>query len=145
MGVNEAIQFFYEDTDSFSLTEPDKTKAWIANVIFNEGYSLTSINYIFCNDDYLHQINLEYLNHDTYTDVITFDGSEEEKSIEGEIYLSVERIRENALSNNTCFINELHRVMVHGVLHLIGFNDKTKEEEEEMRKQEEAYLELYPN
>lgn len=145
MSAEEEVQFFYEETNSFSLIDHDKTKKWIANIISNEGYVLFSINYIFCNDEYLHQINLEYLNHDTYTDVITFDNSEKGKEIEGEIYISIERINENAQSNETTFINELHRVMVHGVLHLVGFNDKTKEEKQEMRKQEETYLSLYPN
>ena len=135
------ISFFQEEVD-FTLADKESTIAWISKVINQEGAILEDLNFIFCNDDYLHQINVNYLDHDTYTDIITFDNSEEEGKIEGDIFISVERIEENSHSFNVSFDQELHRVIIHGVLHLIGYNDKTDEEKLLMRKKEEASLSL---
>ena len=136
------IHFFYEDT-SFKLQQPRKISAWIKKVIARENNTLQELNYIFCSDKYLHEINLTYLDHDTYTDIITFDLDERKSSaIEGEIYISVDRVKENAEIYQKPFEQELHRVIIHGVLHLLGYRDKTDGEQKEMRKKEEACLSL---
>jgi len=140
MDSDESILFFYEEMEDFSLTNPDNIREWLVKVISDEGYEPSAINYIFCNDNYLHKINIDYLNHDTYTDIITFDNSDEEKMIEGEIYISIDRVKENAALNHTTFDNELHRVMAHGVLHLVGYNDKTEKEKKAIRKKEDECL-----
>ena len=136
------INFFYEDI-SFRLSQPENTQKWIAEIIRSEAYHLKELNYIFCSDPYLHKINLEYLNHDTYTDIITFDHRETEKAeIQGEIYISIDRVTENANTYNKPFKQELHRVIIHGVLHLLGYQDLSEAEKKEMRKKEEACLSL---
>lgn len=145
MNEDLEIHFFYESCGEFIITEPEKIASWISGIIESNNYTLCFLNYIFCDDEYLHKINLEYLDHDTYTDIITFDNSENELEVEGDIYISIERIKENAELLKTTFGNELHRVLAHGVLHLIGYNDKTEEEKIEMRKKEEACLSLYHN
>lgn len=145
MSPEEQIQFFFEDIDEYPLPDLDRTKRWITKIINSHQGQLEGINYILCSDEYLHKINVEYLDHDTYTDIITFDNSEEEGIIEGDIYISIERIKENAYQHSTAYQDEFHRVMAHGVLHLLGFKDKTKDEQETMRKKEEACLSLYPN
>ena len=137
-----SINFFYEDTP-FKLKQARKVSTWIKNVIKHEAHSLLELNYIFCSDIYLHKINKTYLGHDTYTDIITFDHKEQEdKVIEGEIYISVDRVKENAVVYQKAFEEELHRVIIHGVLHLLGYGDKTAQEQKEMRKKEEACLSL---
>ncbi len=136
-----SINFFYEDT-SFTLEQPEAISEWITNSIETENGTLSEINYIFCSDEFLHKINVEYLNHDYYTDIITFDNSDEEGTIEGDLYISVERVEDNASKIPTTFLQELHRVMIHGVLHLLGYNDKTATEKEVMREKENAYLSL---
>lgn len=135
-----SIQFFEQDI-TFQLPEPEQTRQWILDVILRENHQLKHLNYIFCSDDYLAEINQEYLNHDTYTDIVTFDNSDDE-SIEGDIFISIDRVRENARDLQTDFDKELHRVIIHGVLHLLGYRDETKAEEELMRKTEDAYLSL---
>ncbi len=135
------INFHKEDID-FKAKNILKIKQWLKNVIISEGFQLAEINYIFCTDEYLHKINLEYLDHDTYTDIITFDNSEEEKLIEGDIFVSIERVKENAQTFKTDFNHELNRVLVHGVLHLCGFLDKSDEDEKMMRIKEGFYLNL---
>ncbi len=136
------INFFYEDI-SFRLNQPENTKKWIAAIVQAEDYLLTELNYIFCSDTYLHKINLDFLNHDTYTDIITFDHNETEKQeIQGEIYISIDRVKENAGTYKKPFEQELHRVIIHGVLHLLGYQDKSEAEKKEMRKKEEACLSL---
>ena len=136
------VHFFYEDT-TFRLTQTRKTSAWIKEVISREEYFLKELNYIFCSDIFLHEINKTYLGHHTYTDIITFDYSEKNShEIEGEIYISVDRVKENAVTYQKTFHQELHRVIIHGVLHLLGYGDKTGEEQKEMRKKEEACLSL---
>ena len=136
-----AINFFSDKT-RFKLSNPKKTTSWIKSVIKKEGGKLNSLNYIFCSDDYLRQINIQYLNHKTYTDIITFNYNPAKGEIEGEIYISVDRVKENAKTFESNFQTELHRVIIHGVLHLIGFNDKSKTEKALMREKEDSYLSL---
>lgn len=136
-----AITFFYEDTP-FELPKPQATRQWVTHIIQQEGYKLVALNYIFCSDAYLHQINQEYLQHDTYTDIITFDNSEKPTELEADIFISIDRIQENSQTLATHFDEELHRVIIHGVLHLVGFNDKTESLKKEMRKKENACLSL---
>src|ERR1700712_1419742 len=119
-----SINFFEEDI-SFKLKKKTLVKKWIKATIEAEGFLLNELNYIFCSDQYLLEINQQYLDHDTYTDIVTFDNSEEEGTIEGDIFLSIDRIRENALKFGTGEVNELHRVIIHGALHLLGYKDKS--------------------
>jgi probable rRNA maturation factor len=136
-----AINFFSEQI-RFKLSNPKKTTSWIKSVIKKEGCRLNSLNYVFCSDEYLKEINIQYLRHKTYTDIITFNYNPAEGVVEGEIYISVDRVRENAKTFKTDFQTELHRVIIHGVLHLIGFNDKSKSEKALMREKEDSYLSL---
>ena len=138
-----AIHFFYEDV-KFRFKTTQKTKSWIKGVIKSENKELGELNYIFCTDAFLAKINLGYLKHDTFTDIITFDTSEDDLSITGEIYISLERVRENAAKFNAEVDHELHRVMIHGVLHLVGYADKTAQQKKIMREKEDAYLSLRP-
>ncbi|UII22342.1 rRNA maturation RNase YbeY [Fulvivirga ligni] len=133
-----AIHFFEEEVN-YKLPDSEHTILWIENSIKAEGYSLEELNFIFCSDEYLHQMNVEYLDHDTLTDIITFDNSEED-TIEGDIFISIDRVKENASDQNTSFDNELHRVLIHGVLHLCGYGDKEAEEKKLMREKEDTYL-----
>jgi rRNA maturation RNase YbeY len=136
------VHFFREDTNFLPSDIPTLQK-WIVQVVENEGFVVEELNYIFCSDEHLHKINMEFLQHDTYTDVITFDQSEEEQVIEGDIFISIERIRENAENFHVGAEDEMRRVMVHGVLHLLGFKDKSEEEVAQMRAKENEYLNLY--
>ena len=136
-----AIVFFSEGI-SFKLKHPRKTKSWIKSAIERERKTLGALNYIFCSDKYLHQINLEYLRHDTLTDIVTFDNSDDKSVIEGDIFISIERVKENAQKFERTFDDELHRVIIHGALHLIGFSDKSATAKKQMRKKEDAYLSL---
>jgi len=136
-----SIQFFSEEIE-FNLSKPDKVKSWIKKVIEAESKILTSLNFIFCSDEYLHKINTQFLNRDYYTDVITFDYSEKLNEIEGEVYISVARVQENSLSLQQDYHHEIRRVLIHGVLHLLGFNDSSDIEQLAMRKKEEACLSL---
>ena len=133
------ITFNYE-TD-FKIDKPDLISTWITNAILEENNKLGEINYIFCDDAYLLKINQDYLNHDTFTDIISFDYTIG-KQINGDIYISVERVKENAKQFNTTFQDELHRVMIHGVLHYCGYKDKTEAEKKIMRSKEDYYLSL---
>lgn len=135
------IDFFNEETD-FDLNQKSNIQFWISEVISEEGYKLIQLNYIFCSDEYLYNMNQEYLNHDTYTDIITFDNSEEEKTIESDIFISIDRVKENAQMQHTDFENELARVLIHGVLHLMGWGDKTEALKKQMRLKEDACLSL---
>ncbi|MCB9282478.1 MAG: rRNA maturation RNase YbeY [Lewinellaceae bacterium] len=132
------IDFSSEDVD-FELINSNFVQTWLQEVIRLEGKQLQHISYIFCSDEYLYQLNVDYLQHDTYTDVITFPYSEGEQ-VEGDIFISIDRIRENAQTFGAGFDQELLRVMVHGVLHLCGYGDKTEEQEREMRGKENEYL-----
>lgn len=136
-----SINFFEEDV-RFRLKEKNKVKAWIKAAIATEGYRLQELNYIFCSDQYLLQINQQYLDHDTYTDIITFDNSEKPGTIVGDIFISIDRIRENAVKFNSGEKNELHRVIIHGALHLLGYPDKKAESKKIMTMKEDHYLAL---
>lgn len=136
-----AINFFTEDL-TYTLKHKTHIRTWLLNAIEAEGYQLDELNFIFCSDEYLLKINQEYLNHDTYTDVITFDNAEEEHQITGDIFISIDRIRENAKAFKTSSYQELCRVMVHGTLHLLGYTDKSKADKKRMTEKEDHYLSL---
>ncbi len=134
-----AIHFFEEDIIS-NLKKKKDTKTWIKETIITEGKTLGALNYVFCSDEYLHKMNVEFLQHDTLTDIITFDQSEIENKIDGDIFISVDRVKENAKKFNSEYNDELNRVMIHGALHLIGYKDKKKSDQELMRSKEDYYL-----
>jgi len=134
------IYFHFEDIEPIRLSKPEIT-SWLSTIAKEEKRLILLLNYIFCSDEYLLEVNQDYLEHDYYTDIITFDNSETNE-IEGDIFISVERIKENSQSLKTTFENELMRVMVHGVLHLFGYRDKSTDEEKIMRSKEDAYLSL---
>lgn len=135
------IQFCTEDI-TFSLKEKLKHKAWLNEVAKQEGKKILELSYVFCSDDYLLQINQEYLNHDTLTDIVTFDNSEDPKKIEGDIFISIDRVKENGEKLGTTE-TELERVMVHGLLHLLGYKDKKKEDKALMTEKEDFYIKQY--
>ena len=135
------IQFCTEDI-TFSLKEKLKHKAWLNEVAKQEGKKILELTYVFCSDEYLLQINQEYLNHDTLTDIVTFDNSEDSKKIEGDIFISIERVKENGNKLGTSE-TELKRVMVHGLLHLFGYKDKKKEDKTLMTEKEDFYIKQY--
>ena len=139
----KAIYFFTEEV-SFILREKNKIRKWILYIIVLEDFRIGSLNYIFCSDIFLHKANLQYLQHDTYTDILTFDTSDESNEISGDIFVSIERVKENARTFKVLFKTELYRIMVHGILHLLGYNDKTQEEKELMKSKEDYYLSLLP-
>ena len=134
------ITFFEEDIQ-YKLKEKTKVRQWIKDTIVAEGYQLDELTYIFFSDTYLLQINQQYLEHDTYTDIITFDNSSEKKTITGDIFISIDRIRENAAKFNQTIANELHRVIIHGLLHLLGYKDKSPDDRKKMTLMEDKYLE----
>ncbi|WP_026210250.1 rRNA maturation RNase YbeY [Flexithrix dorotheae] len=131
--------FFCEDVD-FELENSKNISKWIASCPLSAGFQIEEINYIFCSDEYLYKLNMEFLHHDTYTDIITFDNSESDKKITADIFISIERVKENSKKFNVSFSHELNRVLIHGVLHLIGFKDKSPSEEKEMKNQEDLWL-----
>ncbi|ARV07036.1 rRNA maturation RNase YbeY [Polaribacter sp. SA4-10] len=133
------ITFNYET--SFQLKDETSLENWIQNVVENHNFELGEINYIFCDDAYLHKLNVEFLQHDTLTDIISFDTTLG-KLINGDIYISVERVEDNAKDFNVSFEEELHRVMIHGVLHYTGFKDKTDTDKNTMREAENNALSL---
>ena len=131
---------FNFETD-FNLENTDKITNWISTTIKKENYQLGDISYVFCDDKYLLDLNNKYLNHDTLTDIISFDYSEED-IISGDIFISIERVKDNAKKFKISFIEELYRVIIHGVLHYCGYKDKTEIEKIEMRNKENKYLSL---
>lgn len=133
------IEFIVEEVD-FELADAAELTSWIERIAAVHEHEIVQLTYIFCSDEYLHQVNVEYLDHDTYTDVITFDNSDTSDVIEGDIFISVERIRENAAQLGVTFRDELHRVMIHGVLHLLGYADKDLLSQTAMRKKEDDCL-----
>lgn len=133
------ISFFVEDVQ-FSLKQKTNLRKWIIETIGKEGKETGALSFIFCSDQYLLNINQQYLKHDTYTDIITFDNSEEDLLIEGDIFISVERVKENALLFNVPEQDELHRVIIHGVLHLLGYKDKSPHDKQLMTSKEDEYL-----
>ena len=130
---------YFEEKIKFKLPHPRKTAKWIKNAVEKENSNIDQINYIFCNDDYLAQINKQYLNHTSLTDIVTFDEGEPD-ALKGDIFISVERVKDNAKKFNVTFEDEIHRVMIHGVLHLIGYKDKTTRSRSIMRDKENTYL-----
>ena len=135
------IHFCTEDI-TFSLKEKLKHKAWLNEVAKQEGKKILELTYVFCSDMYLLQINQEYLNHDTLTDIVTFDNCEDPKKIEGDIFISIERVKENGDKLGTSE-TELERVMVHGLLHLLGYKDEKKEDKALMTEKEDFYIKQY--
>ena len=135
-----AIRFQFSSIKKPAFFKAAAVKTWLNNIAAKEKFAVSDLNYIFLDDEGLLKINIEYLNHDTYTDVITFDNSEEKGKIESDIFISLERVEANAKKFNTTFENELHRVLAHGLLHLCGYKDKKKADIELMRKKEEESL-----
>ena len=131
------IEFHYE-TD-FKLDNEENLISWIDKVISKDDFKVDEINYIFCDDEYLHKLNLQFLDHDTLTDIISFDNSVG-KTLSGDIFISVERVKDNAKDFGNTFDEELARVIIHGVLHFMGFKDKSDKEAKEMRNQENNAL-----
>ncbi|MDG2195061.1 MAG: rRNA maturation RNase YbeY [Polaribacter sp.] len=131
------IEFNYET--NFQLDTESSVRNWILSCIEKEGFKIGEINYIFCDDTYLHRLNVEFLNHDTLTDIISFDNTVG-KIVGGDIFISIERVKENAETFAVLFNDELHRVLIHGVLHYMGYKDKSKEEKEVMRNKENEHL-----
>ena len=134
-----AIHFFTEDI-AYKLKNKLQLKRWIKETIKAEGYRLDELNYILCSDAYLLQINQQYLDHDTYTDIVTFDNSEKPGTITGDIFISVDRTQENAQTFKVDADTELHRVIIHGALHLLGYLDKKPADKKLMTDKENEYL-----
>ena len=134
------ISFNYES--DFELDNEDAYSNWLSNVILSENKKEGEINYIFCDDEYLHKINVEYLQHDTLTDIISFDYSVGNE-LNGDIFVSVERVEDNAKDFNVSFGEELRRVLVHGILHYCGYMDKSEKDEALMRQKEEEKMKLF--
>lgn len=134
------IHYFFENIEEILITP--NTSQWLENIIISEGKKLGEINYIFCDDEYLLKVNQDFLAHDYYTDIITFDYVKG-KTISGDIFVSLPRIFDNASTLSKNFEDEFHRVLAHGILHLCGYKDKTEAEEKEMRSKEDFYLSLY--
>jgi probable rRNA maturation factor len=142
--MNTLIQFFSEDID-FKLANEQEVLDLILNLIKQEGLAAGVINYIFCKDDYLLDLNQRFLERDTLTDVIAFDYSEEDGEVSGDVFISIERSRENATQFEQTEIHEVLRVIIHGVLHLCGYDDKTNEQKLQMTTREDYYLSLLPH
>lgn len=134
------ISFNYE-TD-FELENEAQYEDWISRIIESEGFEEGEVNYIFCDDEYLHKINVEYLDHDTLTDIISFDYTVG-NLIQGDIFVSIERVKDNANDYNVSFDDELKRVLSHGVLHYCGYKDKSPEDEALMRSKEEEKMQMF--
>ncbi|SLK02463.1 rRNA maturation RNase YbeY [Salegentibacter salarius] len=139
--MSEQIINFYPEND-FEFQEEKSFDTWIRKVISSEEKQLGEINYIFCDDHYLYKINLKFLEHDTYTDIISFDNSEGDE-LNGDIFISTDRVTENAKEYNVDFSDELKRVMIHGILHLCGYGDKTESEAALMRQKEDEKIALF--
>jgi rRNA maturation RNase YbeY len=135
------IDFIFLDITKFPFPEKH-TREWILQLINTEGKVPGILNFIFCTDSFLLDINKQYLDHDEYTDIVTFDYSKEFNNVSGDVYISIERIEENAQSFNNEFIDELHRVLAHGVLHIIGYKDKNTSDKKIMTEKENHYLRL---
>ena len=132
--------YFFTENLNFVLRSKKLLRSWITSIAEGVGMEIGEVSYIFCDDEYLISLNKKYLDHDTYTDIITFDLGDVEKEVSGEIYISVERTRENARKFSQSAENEVHRVMAHGILHLLGYKDDTGEGKMEMKKQEDIAL-----
>ena len=137
-----AISFFFQDT-RVTLNDRKRLKEFISLLFKRHGRKLGSLTYVFCTDKYLLEVNQRFLKHDFYTDIITFDLSSSKEMVEGEIYISVDRVRDNTKALEVTMKNELHRVIFHGALHLCGFNDKGKAEKAKMTLEEDKNLRKY--
>lgn len=137
------ILYHFEDIDSF-VFEQTSIQSILEQIAGDHDYSIENINFIFCSDNFLLEINRKYLDHDYYTDIITFDNSEEEGLIEADIFISKDRVEENAETLQINFFYELFRIMIHGVLHLVGYGDKSSDDKKIMTSKEDAYLSLLP-
>ena len=131
---------FHAITD-FEIADKSILKKWIKKVVKQEGSVIAELNFIFCDDEYLLEKNKTFLKHDTLTDIITFDYSQK-NMLTGDVYISIERVKENAQNYEVLFKNELHRVIIHGVLHMLGYKDKDEKHQKEMREKEDFYLSL---
>ncbi|MCW3075025.1 MAG: ybeY [Flaviaesturariibacter sp.] len=138
----DQIRFHYLEI-SFAFRNRTRLKIFLLERLQKEGFAVDAINYVFCTDAYLLEINKDYLKHNTYTDIVTFPLSPKGAPLLSDIYISIDRVRENAETFQTSFVKELHRVVFHGALHLSGYVDKTKEQAKIMRIKEEEYLRLY--
>ena len=131
-----------EDVPDFFLHDAEDLVAWVERIAVVHEYRIAQLTFIFCSDEYLHKLNVEYLDHDTLTDIITFDNADDADVLEGDIFISVERVQENAKDLIISFRDELHRVMIHGVLHLLGYHDKDLLSQTAMRRKEDYCLSL---
>ncbi|MGV3761849.1 rRNA maturation RNase YbeY [Parapedobacter sp.] len=133
------IHFFTEDT-AYQIKGKLPLKRWVKATIASEGFKTGEVSVVLCSDAYLLEINKQYLQHDTYTDIVTFDSSERDDTIAGDIFISIDRVQENALKFGVDERDELHRVIIHGILHLCGYGDKKKEDKARMTEKEDFYL-----
>jgi probable rRNA maturation factor len=140
--ITSRIRFHFPYT-GFSLKERSRLKLFLASMFRREGYAFTTMDYIFCSDRALLDINKTHLKHNYYTDIITFNLAEPGSPVTGEIYISIDRVRDNALDFDQTFTRELHRVVFHGALHLCGYKDKSPADVRQMRQMEDKYLALY--
>jgi rRNA maturation RNase YbeY len=140
MDASKISIFFFSEGIDFDIINPDAYREWLALLIKEEEMNLENLNYIFCDDDYLYEMNVRYLNHDTLTDVITFDFSNEPQALHGDIFISINRVEDNAKDLKINFEQELQRVMAHGVLHLCGYGDKEADDITLMREKENYYI-----
>ena len=136
------INFFTEDV-SFTLKGKKIAREWLISSLQKESKTCGDLNYIFCSDEYLKKVNIDFLQHDYYTDIITFDYSEADE-VSGDIYVSIDRIKDNAKQFDKPVYNELSRVLIHGVLHLTGYKDKSDADQKQMTEKEDFYLSLHP-
>ncbi len=135
--------FFFSENIKFEIKNKNTIRNWIRKVVQKESNkTIDTINFVFCSDNYLYTINEKYLNHKTLTDIITFDHSENNKTLESDIFISIPRIKENSQVLGISFLAELHRVMIHGILHLLGYQDHTEDEKKFMREKENECLTL---
>ncbi len=138
------IRFFNEDT-AYKLAQKQRVRQWLTAQAKQEGVKIGELNYVFCSDEYLLQVNRDHLDHDYYTDIITFDNSETEGVIEGDIFVSVDRVADNAGQLGVVPDQEMRRVLAHGLLHLCGYGDKTPDDQQAMRAKEDQWLAALPD
>jgi len=139
--MQQQIYFINEPPINYKLKHKTILRKWINHTIESEKKQLTQLTYIFCSDEFLLELNQQHLNHDYYTDIITFDNSDNIKEVESDIFISVDRVRDNAKTIGCLLHTELHRVIIHGVLHLCGYKDKSLTEQQKMREKEDLCLE----
>jgi rRNA maturation RNase YbeY len=139
-----AILFFLEDI-SYTLKHRKRLRRWLHTAIQSENKEVGEVNIILCSDAYLHDLNLTYLKHDTLTDIITFDYTGNDSRLSGDLFISLQRIKENSKQFGVPFVQELYRVMIHGILHLAGYTDKSADDKDTMRSKEDYYLSLLPD